>query len=101
AFADIVDVALVRDSDDQDPAAIHGLSLVVQRVSDLIHHEGRHFAIDFAREVDETRLVIQRPHLPREIMRVERNAVTANAGAGRELHETEWFGRGSLDHFPN
>src|SRR5688572_24339980 len=34
-------------------------------------------------------------------MRIERNTVTADAGAGGELHEPEWLGRSSIDDFPD
>src|SRR5216117_447281 len=50
---------------------------------------------------DETGFVVERPHLPGEVVRIERDAVTADAGAGRELHETERFRRGGLDDFPH
>ena len=34
-------------------------------------------------------------------MRIERNAVAADAGAGRELHEAERLGGRRLDHLPD
>ena len=82
-------------------AAVHRLALVVQRVRDLLDHEVRHLAVDLARQVDEARLVVQRAHLPREVVRIERNAVAADAGARRELHEAERLRRGRVDHFPH
>src|ERR1035438_5415407 len=51
-------------------AAAHGLALVVERERHLVGDDVGHRAVDLAREVDEARLVVQRPHLPREIVRV-------------------------------
>src|SRR2546421_10714742 len=57
--------------------------------------------IQLAGKLDEAGLVVERPHLPREVMRIEGNAVPADAGTGRELHEAEWLRRRRLDHFPH
>src|SRR6478672_7282162 len=40
------------------------------------------------------------PRLPRQVMRVKRDAMTADARAGIEGHETEWFRRRRTDDFP-
>ena len=56
-----------------------GLRSVVERLRDVLDDERRHLAVDLAREIDEARLVVQRAHLPREIMRIERNAVSADS----------------------
>ena len=40
-------------------------------------------------------------HLPRQVGRVDRQAVTADAGARREPHEPERLRRGGVDHRPD
>src|SRR5438093_12411557 len=40
------------------------------------------------------------PRLPREIVRVERDAMTADARYGIKRHEAERLGRGGANHFP-
>src|SRR5512133_2409007 len=97
AFTDVVDVLLVGDTNHDDPAAIHGLPIVVERDGDLFDDERRHLAVDLTREVDEARLVVQRSHLPREVVRVQWNAVSADAWSRRELHEPERLRCGGLD----
>src|SRR6185369_17033833 len=89
ALADVVDVRLVRDADDEDAAAVHRLSFFVECLRDLGNDVRRHLTIDLAGEIDEARLVVQRPHLPREVMRIERDTETADARPWRELHEAE------------
>ena len=101
ALAHVVDVALVRDAEDEDLAAVDRLAVGVQRLRDLLDDERRHLAVDLARQIDEARLVVQRPHLPREVVRIERDAVPADARARRELHEAERLRRRGVDHFPH
>src|SRR5262245_13253549 len=40
------------------------------------------------------------PRLPGKIMRIERNAVTANSGTGIKRHEAERFGSRGANHLP-
>jgi hypothetical protein len=70
---------------------------VVQRVAHLVDDEARHLAVDLARQLDHAGAVVQRLHLPGEVVRVERDAVPADAGSGHELHVAERLGRGGLD----
>ena len=67
----------------------------------FLDDERRHLAVDLAGEVDEARLVVQRAHLPREVVRIERDAVSADARARRELHEAERLRRRRVDDFPH
>src|SRR5207248_606451 len=74
---------------------------VVQRVLHLAHPERRHLRVDLVRHADHARLVVERAHLPGEIVRIERDAVSAEAGAWRELHVAERLGGRRIDHFPD
>src|SRR5437868_4685096 len=86
-LANVIDIRLVSDTNDEHAAAIHWLPLFVQRLRNLADDIGRHLTIDLAREIDEPRLVVQRAHLPREIVRVQWDAVSADARSRCELHE--------------
>src|SRR5258708_37649586 len=97
----VVNVLLVRDAEYEHAASIDGLLFLVERLSNLSHDDRWHLAVDLARQVDESRLVLERSHLPREIVRIERNAVSADARSRRELHEPERLRRRGIDHFPN
>src|SRR6185437_6649314 len=85
----------------EDLASIHRLVFVIERLRHLLHDKSRHLRIDLAGQVDEPRLVVERAHLPGEVVRIERDAVSADSRARRELHETERLGGGSVDHFPD
>ena len=60
----------------------------------------RHRAVDVVGERDEPRLEPVRAHLPRQVQRIDRDAVAADAGTGIERHEPEGLGGGGIDHFP-
>src|SRR5665647_2053458 len=100
-FSHVVDVALVGDAEDKNAAAIHWLAIGIEGLRDALYDERRHLTVDLAREIDEARLVVERAHLPREIMRIEWNTVSANSGARRELHEAERLRRRGIDDFPD
>ena len=87
--------------EDEDPASLHRALVVVERARHLAHHVLRHLGVDLARQVDEARLVVQRAHLPREVVRVERDAVTADARSRREAHEPERLRSRGVDDFPD
>src|SRR5687768_4766939 len=63
-LAHVVDVPLVCDSQHENPASVDRLLFLVERLSDLAHHDGRHLTVDLAGEIDEAGLVVQGPHLP-------------------------------------
>src|SRR2546427_13274904 len=65
------------------------LGLVVQPVGHLPHPELGHLGVDLARDLDETGLVVERAHLPGEVVRVDGDAVPAQPRPGRELHEPD------------
>jgi len=101
ALADVVDVLLVRHADDQHLAAPRGAPLLVEAIHDAPHPVLGHLGVDLARELDESRPVVERPHLPREVVRVEGDAMPPDAGPRRKLHETERLRRRGLDHLPH
>ena len=100
-FPDIVDVPFVRDAEHQDAGAVHGLLTGVQGGPDFAHHELGHLGVDLRSELDETRPVVERAHLPRQIVGVDRDAVPSEPGSGCELHEAEGFRGRRFDHLPH
>ena len=76
-------------------------SLAVQRVGHLVDDVMRHRAVDVAGQLDEARLEADFLHLPREIERIDRNAVPAEARARIERHEPERLGRRGVHDFPH
>ena len=100
-FADVVDVRLVGDADDENVGALDALLLFVECSSDLVYNMLRHGGVDLAGELDEAGLVVKGLHLPGEVVRIERDAVATDAGSGIEGHETEGFAGGGLDDLPD
>ena len=100
-FAHVVDVALVGDAEDQHGRAVDRLLMAVQRVGDLVDDEVRHAAVDLPGQLDEPRIEAGLLRFPRQVERIDRNAVAAEAGARIEGHEAERLGRRGLDDFPD
>src|SRR6267142_1323208 len=100
-LAIVVDVRFVRETEDTDPRALQSLALLVERKHGLVHHVLRHTGVDFSRKLDEPRPRPVLCCLPREVERVERDAVSAEPWAGVERHEPEWLRLRRFDHFPH
>jgi hypothetical protein len=60
-----------------------------------------HAAVDVPSQFYEAGLEIPLFRLPRQIIRIDWDAVSAQAGAGVEGLKAKWLGRGGLDDFPN
>ena len=101
ALARVVDVLLVSHAQEQDLGPLEGLAAVVERVLNFAHHVAGHGHVHFAGELDEARGDAVLARLPRQVERVERNAVTAEPGAGVEAHEPEGLGLGGVEHVPH
>src|SRR5262249_28594921 len=83
-----------------DPRSVDRLLLRIQRLADPLDDEGGHRTVDMASELDEAALEPILSRLPRQIKRIDRNAVAAETRSRVERHEAEWFGACGLDHFP-
>ena len=64
-----------------DPRAAHGLGVVVERARDPLDAELGHALVDLARQLDELRGLSVLARLPREVERVDGQAVAAHARA--------------------
>jgi|GEM_PF-2477601 len=85
----------------QAPGALQRPSARVQRVEYPVDHITRHVGVDIRGQLDETGVVLEGFHLPREIERVNRDAVPPQPRPRRELHEAKGLGGGGLDHLPH
>ena len=61
----------------------------------------RHREVDVAGELDEAVDEVELARSPGQVVRVDRDAVPADARAGREAHEPERLGRGGVDDLPD
>ena len=84
-----------------DVRAFERLGVVVECVLNLIHHEVRHLPVDVTGELDKSRFDSSLFGLPRQIERIDGDAMPAQAGARIERHEAEWLGGRGVDHFPD
>ena len=100
-LAVVVHVGLVGQAEDEDLAALDRLAVVVERLRDAVHDMLRHGGIDFARQLDEARVLAVFAGFPREIKRIDRDAVAAESRAGIEGHETEGLRLGGVDDLPH
>src|SRR4029078_9393698 len=96
---DIVDVALVCDAEDEDLRFGERLAgAVVQRLREHRAAEVRDVAVDLAGELDEAGVEVELARLPREVVRIERDAVAAEPWPRLERHEPERLGCRGVDH---
>src|SRR5215470_297202 len=99
-LAYVVDIGLVRNAQDEHGSAADGTATVVEGARHEVDDVLGHGAVDLIRESDELRLVAGEPDLPREIERVDGNAVAADARSRIEGHKAEGLGRRRLDDLP-
>ena len=100
-FAHVADIFLVRHPEQMNARAVQRLLRGIQRVGHALHHVGRHRRVDLPGQLDEPALEAGLARLPREIKRIDRDAVAAEARAGIERHEAERLRLGRVDHFPD
>ena len=100
-LAHVVNVALVGNAERQDAAALDGATALVQRVGDLGHHPLGHLAVDLAGKLDEVRGKSVFPRLPREIERIDRDAVAAEPRARIVAGKAEGLRGRRVDHLIN
>ena len=74
---------------------------VVERLGDEVDDVARHREVDVAGELDEAVDEVELARAPRQVVRIDRDAVPADAGPGRELHEPERLGRRGVDDLPD
>ena len=102
-FTAVAAVGFVRQPQEQDLGAFDRTFLVVQDATDPGNHIVRHVLVDVVGQLDEAErhAEVAGAPAPGQIARSIGKAVAANACAGPERHETEWLGRGRIDHLPD
>src|SRR6516165_6779420 len=102
AFPQVVDVLLVGDADEQDIGAVEpAVGRAVERRAQALDHEARHGIVDLAGELDEAGRNLELARLPREIERVDWDAVPAETRSRIEGHVAEGLCLRRLDHLPD
>src|SRR6266581_4240493 len=81
--------------------AARGAPAIVERVGHHLHDVRGHLPVDLVGERDEARLIAREPHLPREVIRIGRQAVAPQARPRPEGHEAEGLGGGGRDDLPH
>ena len=99
--AGVADVRLEGDAEDADLGALERPAAVVERLGDEVDDVARHREVDVAGELDEAVDEVELAGAPRQVVRVDRDAVAADARARRELHEPERLGRRRVDDLPD
>jgi len=98
-LAEVVDVALVGEAEDEDFRSLDGLALVVESGGDVVDDEVGHAGIDFAGEFDEAGAEVELLGFPGEVEGIDGDAMASEAGAGVEGLEAEGLGFGGVDDF--
>ena len=98
----VAGVLLVGQPEQQDARALDRQLTLVERHHQPVHNVIRHVTVDIVRELDEAEALAERPfHPPRQVRRVDRQAVPADARPGAERQVAERLGRRRLDRFPH
>jgi hypothetical protein len=86
------DVLLVGHAEQQHAGAVDGLGVAVQQLGGALGDVAGHPAVDLLGELHEPERVAQRADLVGQVVRVDGDAVTADAGTGVERLEPERLG---------
>src|SRR5690349_845829 len=88
-FTNIVDVSLVRDTDNMDSRVPQRLAMIVQSVLNFVHHEMWHLAVDVTSKFNKTRLNSSLFRFPGQIKRIDRDTMAPESRPRIERHESE------------
>ena len=80
-LAHVADAGLVADAEDRDAAAVDRLARVVEHALDLRDAVVGHLLVDLAGQLDELGRQVELARAPRQVERVDRQAVAAHARA--------------------
>src|SRR5712671_219623 len=102
ALARVVDILFVTDSDDKDAGVLQGaLRSLAKRLGNLLDDPLRHRRVDLARQFNEPRCDIEFACLPRQIKRVDWDAMSTEPGAGIKRHIAKRLCLGGLNNLPD
>jgi hypothetical protein len=98
----VAGVSLVGQPQEQHPGAVDSGAPGVQTEHHPADDVVGHVVVDVVRQLDEPETLTQgAPHAPRQVARVDREAVATDPGAGGEGHEAERLGGGGVDGGPD
>src|SRR5450759_5697218 len=97
----VTDVLLVGDAKYEHMRATHRSTDRVERKRYLIHDVARHGIVDLARRLDKLQVDIVLLGFPRQVERIDGDAVSADARSRVERHEAIWLSLGSFDDLPD
>ncbi len=99
--ASVLDVRLEGHAHHADLRAVEGPAAQVEGLRHQLHGVPRHGQVDVAGQFDEALDEVELARPPGQVVRVDRDAVAADARTRAEGHEAERLGRGRVDHFPD
>ena len=73
----VIHVGFVGKAKDKNPAALDRFAPVIERIRNTVNDIIRHGGVDLAGQFDEARVVLELSRLPRQVERIDRNAVPA------------------------
>ena len=76
---------------------MRGSAPFVEGVGETFDDVRRHGEVDLTSQLDEPRGELELARAPGQIKRVDRDAMAAEAGTGKERRKPEWFGGGRID----
>ncbi len=98
-FAEVIDIALVGEAEDEDARSVEALLVLVESECGLFNHVVGHAGVDLAGELDEAGVKVKLLCLPRKIEGIDGDAMAAESRAGVESLVAEGLGFGGVDHF--
>jgi hypothetical protein len=100
-LADVAHVRLVGDAEDEHERVTGAAALVVQALDHPVHDVAAHAVVDLPGKLDEAGGLAHLPNPPRQVRRVDRDAVAPPPRSRVERLEPEGLGGGGVDHLPH
>ena len=100
-LAHVVHIFLVGQTEHENLRSLETLAAIVQGDHQAVDNVVGHTDVDLAGQFDEPRGHFVLASLPRQVERIDRDAVAAQAWARVERLEAERFGRRGVDDFPD
>src|SRR5206468_11679567 len=100
-LAQVVDVSLVREAEEQNAAAVEWLLARIEGLGETVHDPLRHGCVDLAGQLDKARVLSVLAGFPSEVKRIDRDAMSTQARPWIKRHEPEWLGFRRVDDLPH
>src|SRR5665811_1853647 len=97
----VADVGLEGHPQNPHLGALKCAAAIVECFGDEVYDVTWHGEVDVAGSLDEAVDKVELERAPRQVVRVDRDAVATHARAQRELHEPERLGGGGVDNLPD